>query len=479
MHSSSKPLTRDACRRHLVESTFRLRPSDWTVRYPKWPGATGLEIEMLPVFAGQHGQPKSVPLQGGSDALAGWLRSLASEMPGWTTENFPESDVLASVTMDEGDKLTFEPGGQLEFSSVPYPCLADASRRMTKVQMILDRALAERGVELVQLGVNPWHTVEGIGLQMQKPRYRAMNAYFAAVGPWGQRMMRQTCTVQVNLDFGADEQTMARRFLAAQLIAPIAGATFANSGFVDGSRADVRAFRPLIWLGLDGTRTGIPAGLDRVSREWSRESCVAVYEDFLMSSRVVFIESLGFKVPPQPLTWSEWLDTPFEGVSPTQKDLETQLSLLFPEVRARGFLELRSVDCQARAWQIVPAAWWTGLLYDAKSLSAVLDLLIPSMGQLGELMREVPRGLGSPRIASLAPKVMQLAIEGFSRLAPCFQGEGSRAALELFARHFTSRLRSPVDDLIDAARSEPSQGLGLAVLRRVETGWNDLLARSS
>jgi hypothetical protein len=111
-------------------------------------------------------------------------------------------------------------------------------------------------------------------------------------------------------------------------------------------------------------------------------------------------------------------------------------------------------------------------------LNGLLDLMLPELGRLDELLRDVPQGLSSPRLGSLAPKLMQLAVEGFARLAPCFQGEGSRTALEIFAQHFTQRLRSPVDDLIDAAGAAGSSaGLDLGVLRRVEQGWNELLAR--
>jgi len=500
--SRAPRITRDECIAHITESTFRLRPSDWRERYPLWPGAVGLEIEMLPVAKTGGGAPGStaaappasspasiaagdlprgIPLQGRNHSLAAILRSISPQNR-WTVEDYPEdvarevgieSPMLAGITMDVGDKLSFEPGGQLEFSSIPYPCLTDAVRRMRQVQGILDERLAQDGIELVQLGINPWHTVEQINLQMRKPRYRAMNEFFSKIGPAGQRMMRQTCTVQVNLDFGPDETTLAKRFLVAQLLAPITGAVFANSGFVDGRRNSLRGLRSQVWLDIDPSRTGVPRGLDRVAREWTKASCVAAYVDLLMNSKVVFVAGLGYRVPQGGITWGEWLDRPIDGVYPTKADLETQLSLLFPEVRARGFLELRSVDCQPRAWQVVPAAFWIGILYDPVSLDGALELLNPHLGHLSNLLGAVPRtGVSSGPLRELSGRLMELAIAGFGRLAPCFKGEGSDRRLRVFAEHFTMRGRAPIDDLWDVCRERAPS---LDELHRVEANWARLL----
>ena len=227
-----KPFTAEDCRDYLESRTFRLRPSEYSDKYPKWPGAVGIEIEMLPVFSSplagtEPRKPGIVPLQGPTNSLASWLRDLAAQRH-WECVRDEKYDPenLLMVRMDEGDNLSFEPGGQLEFSSRPYPCLIEAAARTREVQAVLDGHLQRHGVELVQIGLNPWHSVDQIGLQMTKPRYRAMDKYFSAIGPYGQQMMRQTCTVQVNLDFGADEATLAKRYLASQLIAPFAAGMF-------------------------------------------------------------------------------------------------------------------------------------------------------------------------------------------------------------------------------------------------------------
>jgi len=203
-----------------------------------------------------------------------------------------------------------------------------------------------------------------------------MTSYFNRIGPLGVRMMRQTCTVQVNLDFGSSEAQLARRYATANLLAPFATATFANSPVVDGKSTGHRSYRANIWRGLDRSRAGFP-NLDNVFAKMDKASAVQAYFDMVMAAPVVFIAKENYRVPDRTYNFAQWLNDASCKTKPTFADFKTHLSLLFPEVRARGFLELRSVDCQSRSWQEVPTAFYTGLLYDEQSLQKAHDLLTP------------------------------------------------------------------------------------------------------
>jgi glutamate--cysteine ligase len=438
-------LTRDDCLAYLEQHTFRLRSADYSQKYPKWPGAVGIEIEMLPVrpaplaIGSRAELPAPVRLQGDGESIAAALTALARDQ-GWRTETVPADDggrdLLSRLETDQGDSITFEPGGQVEFSSVPYPCLTEVAQRAASVQETLGRAFAAHGVEIVQIGINPWHLPDELGLQMPKSRYRAMDAYYTRLSPYGRRMMRQTCTVQVNLDFGADETTLAKRYLASQLLAPVAAATFAYSAFVDRQPAGAKSFRTKIWRHADPTHTGL-VGLERIGAKLSRSECVATYFDFAMRAHVVFVTELGYKVPERPLTFADWLAAPYEGVRPTLEDFKTHLSLLFPEARPRGFIELRSLDCQPRAFQMVPASYYTGLLYNAASLDRVIELLLPRQATLSALLVAAQQGLDDPSLAALAKTVMDFAMTGFEQLPSCFKADGCDKRLAVFRDLFT------------------------------------------
>lgn len=478
------PLTHDDCRQVVEESVFRLRPPDYCNKYPKWPGQVGLEIEVLALRGrtpGPNGKPQLVSLHEGARSLAHALEQIAPEQQ-WNCDYFPADpaqgtpQMLKSVKLEQGDQLSFEPGGQFEYSSVPYPCLSDALKRMTDMQERLDSQLAAYDINLLQVGMDPWLTVDEIGLQMPKSRYRAMDKYFTQIGPYGRRMMRQTCTVQVNLDFGPDEAVLAKRYLLGHLVAPIATAVFANSPIVDGKVTDYASFRSLCWRHIDPLRSGVP-DLTEVANTLTKKSCVDAYLKYMLAAPVVFATDAGYHVPSRMTSFAEWLKQPIAGASPKGPDLETHLSLLFPEARPRGFIELRSVDAQSRVWQAVPAAFYTGLMYDDKALDAAIEKLLPLLPEMNEYLHAAAFGLRDTRLQKLSVEIARIAHEGFARLPSCFKGEGTDAAFKAYTRYFIEKHRTPADDIVQAVRRGGSDFMSRAFYDQLHASWQDQVTR--
>lgn len=475
--ASSQPVTRDDVRAFLEANTFKLRPADYAEKYPKWAGSVGLEIEMLPVTPPAPGAafPGHVRLQGKDGSIAAILRKYAADNKLATEETIDDhgNDLLLRVLLDDQDNFSFEPGGQVEFSSRPYPCLSESVKRLRKMQGVLESLFKPQGIELTQVGINPWHTIPELGLQMPKGRYRAMDRFFAGIGPYGQRMMRQTCTVQVNLDFGPTESSLARRYLASMLLAPFATATFAHSPVVDRAKTGVPGFRSRVWRHVDPTRTGLP-GLKTVARELTRKACIDTYLDFLLAAKVVFVAGHDYAVPEDGATFADWLERPLFGLKPNLDDFKTHMSLLFPEVRARGFLELRSIDCQPRAFQTAPAAYMTGLLYHEPTLDRLIELLLPLEAEVPDLLTRSEKGLGDLRLRDVSRQVMALAETGFKSLTPCFVEGCTARELAAFREHFTERGRTPADDVLDRLAADGTPYLDLGSLRALEERWEGL-----
>ncbi len=80
-----------------------------------------------------------------------------------------------------------------------------------------------------------------------KTRYAVMGAVHAArSADLGQRMMKQTAGIQVNLD-GSDESDCFARLRLAQALAPLLYALFANSPLLDGKPSGFLSTRGPIW----------------------------------------------------------------------------------------------------------------------------------------------------------------------------------------------------------------------------------------
>ena len=473
MRGGTLRATPSRCREHLEGVIFRCTgPKESASDVVHARDQIGIELEMLPLARLPSGRPRGVPLAEGESNLASFLRP-AARRNGWKwiepgeTETERSDAGVHRIDLPQGGRITFEPGGQLEYSGDPAASLKEALLHLSDAQALLRSILEPHGVELLQIGLNPWHTVREIGLQLSRSRYLAMDSYFSSLGPYGRRMMRQSCSMQVNLDWGPDESTLVKRYVAAQLIAPFATAIFGNSPFRDGRPTRMSSFRAFIWQRMDHSRTGFP-DIETITRSMTREACVDSYLEFALGAGVIDAELPGITAP-RGMRFADWMERSFEGSLPSLGDFETHLSLLFPEVRPRGFMEMRSVDCQAVPWQQVPPAFFVGLVYDSKTLEQVIALLIRFQGDLDRVWAEATLGLEKERVRTTSQRLMALATQGLGSLPGSFGVQQAAEDLGRYRAVFTERGRCPADDLRDAWAVAGE--LRPAAMKKLETEW--------
>lgn len=390
----------------------------------------GLEIEAFPIVSGS-GPVSRLPLHG-PDGTIEMLRAGLHPTQDSSTTNPP------FFSMGAG-RVTFEPGGQIELSSSARWDVSTLRAEVESCWDVLEEALCEARADLVCLGIDPWHGVDDVPLQQRFGRYVAMDRYFHPRWPAGRVMMRNTCSLQVNLDSGHG-QTREERWLVANLMSPVLGAMFSTSPGADG----VACRRAEVWLEIDPTRTGFPV--------WSGPESSDPFEDVrrkALSARVVYVVREGVFVPLEsPLTFEEWIRTGHPELgSPTRSDLWTHLSTVFTEVRPRaGILELRAVDSLPRRWWMVPVVLSAGILYDPDARGRAIELLSPLAGRLDLLWRlSAAEGMRVPELADAALGLVEIALEAAER-DHRFGAEELVVAEEFFDR-FTRVRRSPADEL--------------------------------
>lgn len=215
--------------------------------------SVGLELEIWP-FRETAETPNALIrfYDDNGTGLIQILERMIGVIPGLSWDPLPNG--MARFKIGDGF-ITFEPGGQLEYSGPPKKSLDEAIQDITGVMESLRCALKSHNIWFFHSGLNPWHTIDEVGLLLQKPRYQNMNNFFRAVGPYGQKMMRLSTSLQVNLDAGEPE-TAQRRWLAANLLAPVFTAMFSNSPFVESKATGAHSFRSIIWQNLDPSRAG-------------------------------------------------------------------------------------------------------------------------------------------------------------------------------------------------------------------------------
>jgi glutamate--cysteine ligase len=128
----------------------------------------------------------------------------------------------------------------------------------------------------------------------------------------------------------------------------------------------------------------------------------------------------------------------------TKTSWENHLTTLFPEVRPRGHLELRSMDAIAPEWLAAPVVVVCGLVYDRESCIVAREMLGPADEPLLQLAAE--RALGDPKIWSVAAELYACGVEGARRLGAQYVAPDDVEVAQEFYERYTRRGRSPADD---------------------------------
>jgi glutamate--cysteine ligase len=390
----------------------------------------GLEVEMIPFIRGGN-FPKRASLKQVKSVLKPYF-----DLYAWREEkNF--------LYKKNGALISFEPGGQIEFSSEPFSKLDDLKKEVYKVQDEIKSYLSKENIYLCLRGVDPWNSPDETGLQLEDSRYQNMEKYFTSLkGSLGRSMMLSTASIQVCLDFKTNRETQLKRYILAQFLSPYASAMFANSPFSQKKNTGYESFRSHIWLNLDDSRAGFPFSKSSLEN-LSREECIQSYLDFALDSRLIIFG----KNDPSPknlgvFTFREWMESA-KGERPTFEDFEIALSLLFPEVRPKGFLELRSVDAQDFKWQMVPAVFFSSLLYHDEALEEAFDLTKVSLETLKELKKKSCYGLKDPDLLKGAQALAKLSLKAFEDLSEELGGDSCLEDATRFFEKFTQKGFTP------------------------------------
>lgn len=382
----------------------------------------GVEVEFIPVEA-LSGQRCAIEGEGVAPTLP-LLRRFGAKQA-WQEATTAKGTPCFSIPA--GGTITYEPGGQLEYSSPPCSGPSSLLTVLRSVVLPLSAAAAGEGIDLLARGIDPFNPIERAPLLLRARRYELMAEYFAAIGPAGARMMRQTASLQINLDYG-DEPWVAWRVLNA--MAPYVTAIFANSPIYNRRPTGFQSTRAVVWRTVDPERTGIV---------FDRKKPVQAYRDFALAAPAMLLPAAGGRYR----RFAEWL----RMATLSRHDWDEHLSTLFPEVRPRGHLELRSADVVPTQWLAAPLALVAGILYQPEALHAADALLGSPQPEL--LDRAAARGMHDPALQSTSLDLVDIALVGCKELGSGYFHPADLEQAEAFFDQYTSRGRSPADDVLE------------------------------
>ncbi|GAA2676480.1 MULTISPECIES: glutamate-cysteine ligase family protein [Actinosynnema] len=301
--------------------------------------------------------------------------------------------------LPSGTPLTVEPGGQVEISTPPRDSLTELLKTVASDVDHLAGLLEPAGFTLGDRGADPFRPPSRL---LDVPRYRAMQHAFDPLGPDGLTMMCSTAGLQVCLDAG-EGSDVATRWAAAHALGPVLMALFANSPGVGGLRTDWASARMRTLYGTDPVRCRPGAVCDDPASAWARR---------VLDAPVIVVRRPGPDwIPPHRLTFAEWIDGALDR-RPTAEDLDYHLTLQFPPVRPRGYLEIRYLDTPGPGGWIPPVVLLAALFSHPSVVDSVLDATGPAVRRWLTAARY---GLDDPVLARVAAQVVELGCAALHR----------------------------------------------------------------
>lgn len=378
--------------------------------------SVGIEFERLPISAKDF---KMVSYSN-ENGIYDLLRTFA-KLDGW---EYITDDYNIIGLQKENDKITLEPGCQLELSISPEKNIHDIKNKIDNFNKKITPILRKFDINLLEYGISPLSTYKHVNL-IPKKRYHIMANYL-----WGilsDVMMRETAGIQACFDFSSEEDAM-KKFRLANIISPFMTAMFANSPIRGGVDTGYKTFRGLSWLNTDNERCPF---MSKKLFE-NNEYCFADYIEDVLKTPMIFIVRNDKPVEISgKIDFEQFIKRGFEGCRATLDDFQLHANLYFPDIRLRNFIEIRNHDCANKDLQYSILAIYKAILYNKEAFSNVEKLLSKfSYTAIKEFRYNVPKTALDAKInqyfaKDIAKEILQIAQTSLKE-----NGEGEERFLE-------------------------------------------------
>lgn len=373
----------------------------------------GVEIEHF-IVLDEDGTPVSYRPSNGRIGVADVLDYLSAHYTAVFTNN--EGEVIGCG--DETASITLEPASQIEISIAPYSSVAKIGQVYARFRDLLDGFLASHGAKLYTLGYHPTSKAKGMTL-IPKDRYRIMDAWFSKLGTKGERMMRASASTQVSIDFSSEADAVRKLRISSALV-PALAAIADNAPIFEGQPTDKPLARIAVWRNVDPSRTGV------IPHVFEPGYSFADYADWLLETSPIFVtreatrhDATSPSAPacrsnaqhccsgvadatkkpvPRPAALSEGAlgkpdasnadstaprhdvarpvgnvtaDEAYGDAPMTQADIEHLLSMYWPDIRLKRYVEIRPADSLPQDLLLGYAALIKGLFYSPEALSTL------------------------------------------------------------------------------------------------------------
>lgn len=361
------------------------------------------------------------------------------------TNRFSATDFLNEmIDLQSNDEIkagySLEPGGQLEWASPPMKTLHEINTQFMQHKARVSEIVKREKLKIIDYSLEPLYTPTEIEL-IDNEKYRLMDKMFTETGKLGQWMMRNTTSIQINIDFSSRQEAERMAYIA-DCLTPIASILFANSPFWKGKPCGKENLRYKIWNSTDNSRCGNL--LDHEIE--SSNSLVSKYAQYVQSVPAIFIEDERGKIVGYNGTLGDWLSDLKNTGRQTDDNIQVALHQIFTHVRFKNVLEIRGSDRPPSGFEFAPVAFWTGLLLDDETQNDIFAIVnewtLENRKKLNlsayklDLTQEGPN---NNSIGKWIDIICELALKGLTRRSKVYSMENEKIFLEEYLDIFHKR----------------------------------------
>ena len=290
------------------------------------------------------------------------IEKILKSFSGGKIKQHKEENQLLSLSASQFD-ITVEPGGQLEVGIKPQNSIKKLKEIYDNFLSRLLPILEQYNYLLVTLGYQPQSKIKDISW-LPKKRYKIMANYLEKEGQYAHNMMKGTAAFQLALDYKS-ESDFINKFRVAMVLSPVLSILFDNAPFFEGKIFENQALRTLIWNNTDENRTGI------IKEVFSDDFGYRKYSQYILSREPILLKSNGNYFSTGQKTAAEIFKDQDLGL----EELEHILTMVFPDVRAKQFIEIRMTDSIPPALFLAVVAFWKGIFYNDSILSKAVKFI--------------------------------------------------------------------------------------------------------
>ncbi|MBN4074353.1 MAG: glutamate--cysteine ligase [Alkaliphilus sp.] len=284
-----------------------------------------------------------------------------------------------------GSFVSLEPGSQLEFSTRPCVGIREIEKLYLSFVNDIVPIIEKEESLMLATGFLPKTSIDKIEL-IPKKRYVYMSKYFKTKGKYAHYMMKGTASLQVSIDY-ANEDDFIKKFKVANFLSPLFSLITDNAPIFEGEIYRKNSVRSMIWDNMDDDRCGNVAGV------MSKIFGYRQYAEYILGIEPVLIEKDGRIIS----TGDETVESIMDNYLFNQNEIEHIMTMVFPDVRAKRFIEIRSGDSLPYPLNLAYVSLIKGIFYNEKTLDYFFALA---------------EEVGEQDLAKLKESVLELGFDG-------------------------------------------------------------------